>query len=93
MVDTKNKHEDDGVWRLGEPLPSMSENESIIDIQRGKTIIDGKTYYVSGEDDRRLIQEDGSDSCDIVDMDWHRWDVDNHEYSPGLSSAKVVVMN
>lgn len=74
VVDSKNKYEGGGVWRLGEPLPSvpeMLENESIIDIQRGKTIIDGKTYYVSG-DDSRLIQEDGSDSCDIIDMDCHK---------------------
>lgn len=94
VVDSKNKYEGGGVWRLGEPLPSvpeMSENESIVDIQRGKTIIDGKTYYVSGDD--KLIQEDGSDSCDIIDMDWHEWDAVNHEYSPDLVSAKVVVMN
>lgn len=93
VVDTKNKYEDDGVWGLGELIPSIPENESIIDIQRGKTIIDGKTYYVSGEDDRRLIQEDGSDSCDIVDIGWHEWNVKTHEYSPDLVSAKVAVMN
>ena len=95
VVNTKNKCEDGGVWRLGEPLPSMSEmsgNESIIDIQRGKTIIDGKTYYVS-VDDKNLIQEDSSDSYDIVDIDWHKWDVENHEYSTDLVSAKVVVMD
>ena len=92
VVNTKNKCEDDGVWRLDEPLPSMPENESIIDIQRGKTIIDGKTYYVSG-DDKNLIQEDSSDFYDIVDIDWHEWDVENHEYSPDLVSAKVVVMD
>ena len=95
VVDTKNKYEDDGVWRLDAPLPFMSEmpeNESIIDIQRGKTIIDGKTYYVSG-DDRILIQEDGSDSCEIVDIDWHEWNVATNEYSPVLVSAKVAVMN
>jgi hypothetical protein len=65
-----NKGQTNGIWALKEPIPDLEEFESLVDVQHGRTMIDGKTFLVS-EDDTRLVQEDGLDFCTIEDIMCH----------------------
>lgn len=85
-----NPYEPDDTWQLDGSIPTLTDNETLVDVKRGSTIIYGQTYNVS-EDDELIGEDDGQHKYNIVDVQVNVPPISDDGDWSGPKSKKVIV--